>query len=79
MEDHRRVLLLRVDEGARDEERPAGRCILGRRAQIFINQGKNGRWTDVLTPEERAEYETLAVQKLGPECARWLATGEILA
>jgi aryl sulfotransferase len=48
-------------------------------AQVFINQGRNGRWMDVLTPAEREEYEDLAVQKLGPDCARWLATGEGLA
>ncbi len=47
-------------------------------AQVFINQGRNGRWTEVLTPAERAEYEALAMKRLGPECTRWLATGEAL-
>jgi aryl sulfotransferase len=45
-------------------------------AQVFINQGKNGRWNVVLSAAERKEYEDLAVEKLGPECAHWLATGE---
>jgi aryl sulfotransferase len=45
-------------------------------AQVFINQGVNGRWAETLTPEDMAEYEARAVQELGPECARWLATGE---
>ena len=58
---------------------PLGGAFWDAGAQVFINQGKNGRWTDVLTPAERAEYEALAVEKLGPECARWLATGEGLA
>ena len=35
-----------------------------------------GRWAETLTPEEAAAYEDRAVQELGPECARWLATGE---
>jgi aryl sulfotransferase len=45
-------------------------------AQVFINQGKNGRWNEVLNAAERKEYEDLAVEKLGVECARWIATGE---
>src|SRR5215203_6432344 len=45
-------------------------------AQVFIHKGTNGRWADTLTPEDVAEYEARAVRELGPECARWLATGE---
>ena len=45
-------------------------------SDVFINKGVNGRWRDVLTPEESAEYERRAVEELGPECAHWLATGE---
>lgn len=44
-------------------------------AQTFIHQGKNGRWRDLLTEEECAEYERRAEQELGPECAAWLAHG----
>jgi len=42
----------------------------------FINKGTNGRWKETLTPAESAEYEAKALAELGPECARWLATGE---
>jgi hypothetical protein len=42
----------------------------------FIHQEFNGRWADTLTPEDVTEYEARAVQELGTECARWLATGE---
>ena len=45
-------------------------------AATFINKGTNGRWRDVLTPSESAWYEAMALEKLGVECARWLATGE---
>ena len=46
-------------------------------AQTFIHKGTNGRWRDVLSPEEVRKYEDLALRQLGPDCARWLATGEI--
>jgi aryl sulfotransferase len=42
----------------------------------FIHKGVNGRWRDVLTAEESAAYERVAVEQLGPECAHWLATGQ---
>ncbi len=42
----------------------------------FIHKGTNGRWRDVLTKQDCAEYEARALAELGPECARWLETGE---
>ena len=45
-------------------------------ADTFINKGVNGRWRDVLSAGEVARYEAMALEKLGPDCARWLATGE---
>ena len=45
-------------------------------ATTFINKGTNGRWKDLLTPEDNRAYEERAVKELGPECARWLMTGE---
>ena len=45
-------------------------------ADTFINKGTNGRWRDVLSAEESAAYERMALEKLGPACAHWLATGE---
>ncbi len=45
-------------------------------AEVFINKGTNGRWADVLTAEDSAQYETKALSELGEECARWLATGK---
>jgi aryl sulfotransferase len=55
---------------------PLGGAFWDAGAQVFINRGVNGRWTETLTPEDVAEYEARAVEELGPECARWLATGE---
>jgi aryl sulfotransferase len=45
-------------------------------AQTFIHKGTNGRWRDVLGPEECARYEMMAQQRLGPACAGWLAHGD---
>jgi aryl sulfotransferase len=43
----------------------------------FFNKGTNGRWRDVLTPEDIARYEAEVAQHLTPECAHWLETGEL--
>jgi len=56
---------------------PLGGLFWDAGAGVFINKGVNGRWADVLTAEESVEYEQIAVSQLGPECARWLATGEV--
>jgi len=42
-------------------------------AQTFVNRGTNGRWKDVLTPEDNARYEATARRELGETCAAWLA------
>ena len=55
---------------------PLGGAIFDGGAQTFINKGENGRWRDVLTAQDVAEYERTAVAKLGAECAYWLATGQ---
>jgi aryl sulfotransferase len=43
----------------------------------FIYKGTNGRWRDVLSRDEIARYESAAKASLTPDCARWLATGEL--
>ncbi|HEY2345692.1 MAG TPA: sulfotransferase domain-containing protein [Xanthomonadaceae bacterium] len=55
---------------------PLGGAFWDAGAQVFINKGVNGRWADTLSAEDSREYEARAEQELGPECARWLATGE---
>ena len=55
---------------------PLGGAFWDAGAGVFINRGTNGRWAETLTPKDVAEYEARAVRELGPECARWLATGE---
>jgi aryl sulfotransferase len=55
---------------------PLGGAFWDGGAEVFINKGTNGRWADTLTPDEVAAYEARARRELGPECARWLASGE---
>lgn len=55
---------------------PLGGAFWDAGAEVFIHKGVNGRWTEILTPEETAHYEQLAEAELGAECAHWLATGE---
>jgi aryl sulfotransferase len=55
---------------------PLGGAFWDAGAEVFINKGVNGRWSDTLTPEEVAAYETRSRTELGDECAHWLATGE---
>lgn len=44
-------------------------------AKNFFFKGTNGRWKDVLTPEELALYEEKATRLLTPECRAWLEQG----
>jgi aryl sulfotransferase len=55
---------------------PLGGAFWDAGAEVFINKGVNGRWSDTLTPEEVVEYEARSRTELGAECAHWLATGE---
>jgi aryl sulfotransferase len=55
---------------------PLGGAFWDAGAEVFINKGVNGRWTDVLSEEECREYEARAVEELGEACARWVASGE---
>ena len=45
--------------------------------RAFVYKGTNGRWRDVLTPEEIQKCDDLAAKNLTPDCAHWLATGEM--
>jgi aryl sulfotransferase len=44
--------------------------------ETFLHKGTNGRWKDVLSAAEIARFEQLMLERLGPDCARWLATGQ---
>jgi aryl sulfotransferase len=59
-----------------DRVAPLGGSLWDGGGASFIHRGTNGRWRDVLSAAESAAYEARAVEELGAECARWLATGE---
>jgi aryl sulfotransferase len=54
---------------------PLGGAIFEGGAKTFVNKGVNGRWKDVLSPADSLAYEQMAIDRLGPECARWLMSG----
>ncbi|MSR63379.1 MAG: sulfotransferase domain-containing protein [Planctomycetes bacterium] len=56
---------------------PLGGAFWDAGAEVFIHKGVNGRWKDTLTPAEIDEYDARARKELGPECARWLASGQV--
>jgi aryl sulfotransferase len=56
---------------------PLGGTLWEGGAETFLHKGTNGRWRDVLSAEDCRRYEEMAREKLGEECARWLATGNV--
>jgi aryl sulfotransferase len=57
---------------------PRGGASFAGGAATFINKGSNGRWRDELSADESDTYEVKAIAELGPDCAHWLATGEMV-
>lgn len=51
---------------------PLGGAFWDGGATTFVHKGTNGRWRDVLTPDDCRRYEATARRKLGIECANWL-------
>lgn len=56
---------------------PLGGAFWDGGAQVFLNKGTNGRWKDSLSEDESMKYESMAVEKLGEDSARWINTGEM--
>ena len=57
---------------------PLGGAFWDGGAETFMNKGTNGRWRDTLNGGESVAYEQRALAELGPECAKWLQTGELI-
>lgn len=47
-------------------------------ADTFINKGTNGRWREVLSEQELAQYDAACDKELTPECRQWLESGGML-
>ena len=56
---------------------PMGGSVFKGGHSSFFHKGTNNRWKDLLSPQEIQQYEQLARERLGQECARWLATGTL--
>jgi len=48
-------------------------------ANRFFFKGTNGRWRDVLTPDELTEYDKAVTRALTKDCASWLERGRAAA
>lgn len=46
-------------------------------AQTFINKGTNGRWKNVLAPEDLSLYHEAVSRILSPSCRQWLENGRL--
>ena len=44
-------------------------------AKSFLFKGTNGRWRDVLTPDELAAYAKRVAELLPPDAAAWVERG----
>ena len=60
-----------------DQSAPLGGAFWDGGAKTFIHKGRNGRWAEELSDEVSARYEQMAVDRLGADCARWLAHGSV--
>jgi aryl sulfotransferase len=56
---------------------PFGGILFEGGAETFMHKGINGRWKDMLTPEDIELYEQAAKENLGIDCAYWLSTGTL--
>jgi aryl sulfotransferase len=45
----------------------------------FFNKGTNGRWKDSLTAADLLKYDEMVRSSLTPDCAHWVATGELVS
>ncbi len=64
-----------MKEEAIEDEVPGGPTFFKNGVRDFFFQGTNGRWRDVLTPAELAEYDKAVARALTPDCAKWLERG----
>jgi len=60
-----------------DQMAPRGGAYWDKGGKVFFHRGVDGRWQDLLPEADSRRYERMAVDKLGEECAHWLATGEL--
>lgn len=75
---HRKITELASFDSMKErapEEIPMAKTFFEGGSDIFINKGTNGRWKDVMTPAQLAQYDRRVKETLSPACARWLENG----
>ena len=60
-----------------EQAAPLGGAVWEGGAKTFVHKGKNGRWQNELPASLSTAYEKMAIDKLGEDCANWLATGKL--
>jgi aryl sulfotransferase len=63
---------------ALSEEEDSSRIAFRGGAESFFYKGVNGRWRDVLEPEDLELYESAKARVLTPDCATWLEQGGLV-
>ena len=58
-----------------DKDIPMAKVFFEGGSDIFIHKGTNGRWREVMTSGQLAQYDRRVEAQLTPECARWLEQG----
>ena len=58
-----------------DDDIPMARTFFDGGSNTFVNKGTNGRWKDIWTASELADYDKRVKQVLTPACAEWLEFG----
>jgi aryl sulfotransferase len=63
----------------REEARGSGRIdmLFENGADAFFHKGTNGRWRDVLTPEQLDRYDAMVADGLPADAAQWLESGSL--
>ena len=61
------------------ERTPLLTTVFHQGANTFFNKGVNGRWKEVLSAADLRKYDEAVAANLTPDCAHWVATGEMKA
>jgi aryl sulfotransferase len=56
---------------------PIAQHVRDRGSSRFFNNGTNGRWRDVFSPDDLTRYDHLVSTRFTPDLARWVAHGRL--
>ncbi|HEY1124967.1 MAG TPA: sulfotransferase domain-containing protein [Sphingobium sp.] len=73
--EHSSFAWMRQATGAAPD--PMAHAMIEDGLSAFVHKGTNGRWKDVLSPDEIILADSLALEHLPLDCAHWLKTGKL--